>query len=259
MCALCLLYSHSHAHSPFLLQLLIHLILLSFSQGYVILHISKIKGNERPITCVSHIKHCWIVEVSERGKNVLLLYVALEENRGRSFTSTHSIFQLLFSAARSQTAASEEKMKTSRKFEPSWDQEWPEWKMMPQWAELMCLESIRVNPEVMSYLGNSKKKKKNYFPKQNTTLNYNFTNFYWRILSGRQCFGHCLAELTELLDNHQVTSGQGDSGHWLPTALVCLGPGGFLGHRAFSAKMKTRQTRMSWSPSLSRQLYSFSD
>ena len=31
--------------------------------------------------------------------------------------------------------------------------------MMPQWAELMCLESIRVNPEVMSYLGNSKKKK----------------------------------------------------------------------------------------------------
>ena len=50
---------------------------------------------------------------------MLLLYVALEENRGRSFTSTHSIFQLLFSAARSQTAASEEKMKTSRKFEPS--------------------------------------------------------------------------------------------------------------------------------------------
>ena len=173
MCALYLLYSHTHTHSPFLLQLLIHLILLSFSQGYVILHISKIKDNERPTTCVSHIKHCWIVEVSERGKNLLLLYVALEENRGRSFTSTHSIFQLLFSAALSQTAASEEKMKTSRKFEPSWDQEWPEWKMMPQWAELMCLESKRVNPEVMSYLGNSKKKKKLFSQtKHNTELQF---------------------------------------------------------------------------------------
>lgn len=107
---------HTHTHTPFLLQLLIHLILLSFSQGYVILCISKIKDNERPTTCVSHIKHCWIVEVSEGGKNLLLLSVVLEANRGRSFTSTHSIFQLLFSAALSQTAASEEKMKTSRKF-----------------------------------------------------------------------------------------------------------------------------------------------
>lgn len=104
MCALCLLYehvhththalthtrphthahtharaqTHIHTHTPFLFQLLINLTLLLFSQGCVNFHISKIKGKERLIISVSHIQHCWIVEVSERGKNLVMPFTMCE-------------------------------------------------------------------------------------------------------------------------------------------------------------------------------------
>lgn len=65
------------------------------------------------------------------------------------------------------------------------------------WADVSGINKS----ESRDYVSSRKQQKTNFFPNKKL----------------------CLAKLTELLDNHQVTSRQSDSGHWLPTVLVCLG------------------------------------
>lgn len=99
---------------------------------------------------------------------------------------------------------------------------------MPKWAEPLSLESTRVTPKIMSYLGNSKKKIFFSQTKHNTEL-----QFHKFLLNGTKCKAMFWASLSR---TYRIV-GQPPGNQWARwfRALVPNGPG-FLGLRGFPGR-----------------------